>query len=113
MEQERAGFLAWLASVAGAQLTELKGFTKLIDYRHRGREVVLETLDANATRLKIDPRARSNRDRITTEVDASFTRLAEHQLVLAQYEREADAVLAEAYGLDAAQRARVVGDCPA
>jgi hypothetical protein len=112
MERERAGFLSWLASIGGVQLTELKGWTKLNMYARHGREVVFQILDANASRLQIDPRARYHRDRVATELDASLVRLAEHGAGLARYEREVDALLADAYGLAAAQRARVAAEYP-
>jgi hypothetical protein len=112
MERERAGFLIWLASLGGVQLSELKGRTKLNAYARHGREVVFQILDANASRLKIDPRARKHRDRIATELDASLARMAEHGAVLGRHEREVDALLAEAYGLSAAQRVRVAAEYP-
>lgn len=110
MERERTGFLDWLTSVGGVQLGELKGWTRLSDYALSGTEVVLQTLDANASRLVIDPRSRTHRDRITTELNASLARLAEYGTVLARHEGEVDALLGDAYKLDAAQRTRVAAD---
>ncbi len=112
MERERVGFLEWLASISGVQLSELKGWTKLNTYARNGPEVVLAVLDANASRLQIDPRARAHRDRIATELNGSLARLAEHVTVLERYQRQVDALLADAYGLRAAHRARVAAEYP-
>ncbi len=112
MERERDGFLNWLASISGVRLTELKGWTKLREYRRHGREVVFRILDDNASRMQIDPRTRSHRDRIEKELDASLARLAEHGAVLTRHEREVDALLADAYRLGSTQQAWVAADYP-
>lgn len=107
VEQERSSFLDWLASVCGTSLRKLNGWTKREEYAQQGRDVALVVLDGNANRLEIDPRSRSHRERIRTELDASAARVAEHGAQLRRLEREVDAMLAEAYGLTSAQRARV------
>ena len=107
LEQERATFLDWLTSVCGAPLRALDGWTKIEDYARQGRVVALDVLDANAKRLKIDPRSRAHRERISTELDSSATRVAEHGARLSRLEREVDALAADAYGLTAAQRVQV------
>lgn len=107
VERERAAFLDWLGSVCGAPLRKLNGWKKLEGYERHGRDVVLDVLDANAGRLKIDPRSRAQRERISKELELSAARIGEHRAALMRLEREVDLVLEDAYGLTAAQRARV------
>jgi len=107
VEQERATFLGWLASVCGTPLHALDGWTRIEQYARQGRAVVLDVLDANARRLKIDPRARTHRERIGGELDISSARIAEHHAHLTRLEGEVEVVLADAYGLTTAQRAQV------
>lgn len=107
VEQERAKFLDWLASVCGVRLSDLKGWTKLVAYDQLGRDAALDVLDENAGRLKLDPRARIHRERISTELDASAARLAVARSELLEVERDVDLCLGDAYGLTAAQRSRV------
>lgn len=107
VEQERSTFLDWLTSVCGTPLKELHGWTKLEGYARQGRAAALDILDANASRLKIDPRSRTHRERISAELDSSAARIAEQGAQLELLEREVDVLIAEAYGLTAAQCARV------
>ena len=107
VERERSAFFDWLASVCGTRLKNLDGWTRLEAYDRRGRAVALDVLDANAKRLKIDPRSRAHRERITAELDSSAARIAEHGAQLQRLEREVDVLVAEAYGLTAAQHARM------
>ena len=107
VEQERTTFLDWLASVCGTPLKKLNGWTKLEGYARQGRAAALDILDANASRLKIDPRSRAHRERISAELDSSAARIVEHSAQLQRLEREVDVLIAEAYGLTSTQRARV------
>ncbi len=107
VEQERATFLSWLASVCGTPLSALDGWTRIEDYARQGRAVALDVLDANARRLKIDPRSRAHRERIGGEMDISAARIAEHQAQLERLEHDVEVVVADAYGLTRRQRAYV------
>ncbi len=107
IEQERANFLDWLASVCGTPLKKLSGWTKIEDYARRGAGAALDVLDVNAKRLKIDPRSRAHRERITAELVSSAARIAEYDAILNRLEREVDVLVTEAYGLTAAQRGHV------
>lgn len=107
VEQERAAFLDWLASLCGTRLKELAGWTKVEAYATLGQAAVLDVLDANSNRLKIDPRSRAHRERISAELDASATRIAEWMAQLTRLEREVDVLVCDAYGLTAAQVAQV------
>lgn len=106
-ERERAKFLDWLASVCGIRMSELKGWTKLAAYDRFGRDAVLDVLDENASRLRVDPRVRTHRERISSEVDASAARLTAFGSELLQLESEVDRCIADSYGLTKAQRSRV------
>jgi type I restriction-modification system DNA methylase subunit len=105
MEQERAGFLDWLGSITHVRVRELSGWTKLAAYADRGTTVVLDVLEANATRLAIDPRARAVRERIETESQSSADRVLTLRRQLSEMERAADDLAYDLYGLTAAQRA--------
>jgi hypothetical protein len=107
LEDERGGWLEWLSSVCGVPLSEIAGHTKLSSYAVDGRDAVFEVLDKNASRLSIDPRSRAHRELIGTELDRSAARIAEHRETLRRHENEAESCLADAYGLTAAQRARI------
>lgn len=107
IEQERSMFLDWLSSVCGTSLHKLKGARKLEAYARQGRAAALDVLDTNASRLKIDPRSRVHRERISAELDASAARIAGHGGQLQRLERAVDDLMSEAYGLTTEQQARV------
>lgn len=113
IEKERAALLDWLGDICGVDVRSLSGWTKLEGYARSGHDAVLTVLDANATRIRIDPRARAHRERISAEVDASSQKLAAAGAELKTVEREVDALLAEAYGLTAAQVEVVDSEYPA
>lgn len=104
IEQERAGFLDWLGTVCGVRIRDLRGWTRLEGYAIGGRDVVLDVLDSNSSRLSVDPRARARREQIVDETEASAARLAESRGELERIEREVDDLLGEAYRLTSAQR---------
>jgi len=106
-EAERTGFLDWLASIAGARLRELSGWTKLTAYAETGLDGVLAVLDANASRLRIDPRARAERERIAAELGGSAARVQQLHVELERLERDVDAAVYDAYGLTETQRQRI------
>lgn len=106
-EAERAGFLDWLASIAGVRQRDLSGWTKLAAYVETGLDGVLAVLDANATRLRVDPRARAERERIAAELGASAARVQQLQVELERLERDVDATVYDAYGLTNTQRQRI------
>ena len=107
IDQERSTFLDWLTSVCGTPLKKLNGWTKLEAYARQGLVAALDVLDANASRLKIDPRSRAHRERISAELDSSAARIVDQSAQLQRLEREVDVLIAEAYALTSAQRARV------
>lgn len=106
-EAERTGFLEWLASITRVRLRDLSGWTRLAAYAETGVEGVLAVLDANAGRLRIDPRARAERERITTEANASAARVHHLRFELEQLERDVDATVYDAYGITKIQRQRI------
>ena len=106
-QAERAGFLHWLGSIAGTRLHGLAGATKLGSYADTGPEAVLGVLDLNASRLKVDPRKRVEREHITTETHASAARVRQLRGELARVEHAVDAIVYDAYGLSAAQQRRI------
>jgi hypothetical protein len=112
MEKERAELLDWLGGVCGVDARSLPGWKKLEGYARAGHGVVLAVLDANASRLQIDPRTRAHRERISAEVDASSQKLAEAGAELLKIQREVDVELADAYGLTAAQLAVIDSEYP-
>jgi type I restriction-modification system DNA methylase subunit len=103
VEVERAAFLEWVASVTGAELRSLKGWRKLRVFPEIPAAAMLEVLDANASALAIDPRARVHRRRITAEIETSTSRIVDRQVQMGPLERTVDSVLAEAYRFDARQ----------
>jgi hypothetical protein len=102
--------LDWLGTICGIDIRRLAGWTKLEGYALAGRDAVLAVHDANASRLRIDPRARAHRERLSAEVDESETKIAQARVELERVEREVDLLLGDAYGLTASQRAAVDSD---
>lgn len=109
-EAERNGFLDWLSSIVGARPRDLAGAEALANYSQTGLDGVLAVLDKNAGRLTIDPRRRAERERIGQELTESAGRIADLESARILLERDVDAAVYDAYGLSAAQRARVTSE---
>lgn len=109
-EAERSGFLDWLSSIIGARPRELTGAEALTNYSQTGLDGVLTVLDKNASRLTIDPRRRTERERIGRELTESAGRIADLEPERVLLERNVDAAVYDAYGLSAAQQARVASE---
>ncbi len=109
-EGERSGFLDWLSSVIGARVRDLAGVEVLTNYSQTGLDGVLAVLDKNASRLTIDPRRRAERERIGRELTESTGRITDLDAERALLERDVDAAVYDAYGLSAAQQARVASE---
>lgn len=106
-EDERGCFLDWLGSVTAADVRELPGFSRMAEYVDRGTEELLRRLDAVARRLGADPSRRALREQIRSEAEASAAKIVELRAERAGLEQDADHLLLDAYGLSAAQRARI------
>jgi len=109
-EAERSGFLDWLSSIIGARPRDLAGAEALTNYSQTGLDGVLAVLDKNASRLTIDPRRRPERERIGQELTESVDRITGLESERVLLERDVDAAVYEAYGLSAAQQARVASE---
>jgi hypothetical protein len=107
IEAERTGFLSWLASVIGARPRDLAGSEALANFAHTGLEGVLDVLDKNAESLSVDPRRRTERERIGGELAASVTKIDELGVQREKLERRVDIALYDAYGLTQEQQRRV------
>ncbi len=110
VEGERTGFLNWLSSVIGARPRDLAGAEALTNYSQTGLDGVLTVLDKNARRLTIDPRRRAERERIGQELTESVGRITELKSERVLLERDVDAAVYDAYGLSAAQQARIASE---
>lgn len=104
---ERQGFLDWLGGVVGARVATLPGSTKLADYDALTLEELAAALQSTRTRLRIDPTARTFREHLASEWEASLDRLIPLRSALARDEAAADDLVFDLYGLTAAQRAMV------
>lgn len=109
-ETERSGFLDWLSSIIGVRLRDLAGAEALTNYSQTGLDGVLAVLDKNTSRLTIDPRRRAERERIGQELTESAGRIADLESARVLLERDVDAAIYGAYGLSAAQQARIVSE---
>jgi type I restriction-modification system DNA methylase subunit len=107
IEEERATFLDWLASICGTPLRELRGWKTVEAYPLQEPDAVLRVLDANAQRIGIDPRARSHRERILAELATSATSIREHQVEVDRLDLEVHRLLGDAYGLTSDQLVRI------
>jgi type I restriction-modification system DNA methylase subunit len=110
IEAERTGFLSWLASVIGARPRDLSGSEALANFAQTGLDSVLDVLDKNADRLSVDPRRRTERERISVELAASVTKIGELSVERERLERQVDIALYDAYGLTQEQQRRVDGE---
>jgi hypothetical protein len=109
-EAERSGFLDWLSSIIGARPRDLAGAEALTNYSQTGLDGVLAVLDKNASRLTIDPRRRAERERIGQELTESTRRITDLDAERTLLERDVDAAVYDAYGLSAAQQARIASE---
>ncbi len=109
-EDERNGFLRWLASVIGVRPGELAGSDALVNYAQAEPDGMLAVLDKNAHRLAIDPRRRAERERISQEALGSTMRIAELSAERTVLERDVDATVYDAYGLSDKQQARIASE---
>jgi hypothetical protein len=109
-ETERRSFLDWLASIIGIRADDLAGVHALLDYPRTGLDGVLAVLDRNAGRLTVDPRHRGERESIAKEMQGSTARIAEFDAERERLEHRVDEAVYDAYGLSAAQRARIDGE---
>jgi type I restriction-modification system DNA methylase subunit len=106
-EAERSGFLGWLASIIGADVRSLDGAEAVTSFARAGLDKVLAVLDKNASRLAIDPRRRSERERIAHELSASSEKMSRIEADREKMEREVDALVYDAYRLSATQVDRI------
>ena len=110
IERERSSFLAWLSSFIGARPFDLDGARALADYPRTGLDGVLAILNKNANRLQVDPRSRTDRERIGSELTSSINKIVGLDAERRVLERTVDAVVYDAYGLSAAQRQRIASE---
>lgn len=107
VEHERAALLDWLGSVCGVSIRKLTGWTRIADHARLGPGAALDVLDANAGRLKIDPRSRMHRERISAELASSAASISDLSVQRERLEGEVEDLIADAYELTAAHRVRV------
>ena len=97
-------------SIIGARPRDLAGTEALANYSQTGLDGVLAVLDKNASRLTINPRRRAERERIGQELTESTRRITDLDAERALLERDVDAAVYDAYGLSAAQQARIASE---
>ena len=102
--------MRWIQALIGARPRDLAGAETLANYPQTGLDGVLAVLDRNASRLTIDPRRRVERERIGQELTESAGRIADLDAERALLERDVDAAVYDAYGLSAAQQARIASE---
>ncbi len=113
IEHERSEFRSWLSSVIGVPGDNLSGSSAFDRYENAGIERVLAVLDANESKLTIDPRARTHRDLIRREYEVSSGRLEETKARLTDLSAAAELLVYDTYGISAEHRAYVDADCAA
>ena len=110
LRSERHGFRTWLSDLLGAPISTLSGRTQLQRADALAPAELIEILRKNRKALPLDPTARSFRDRLTAEHEASVEKTAALSSALAKAESEANAAVCELYELTSSQRALVEAD---
>jgi hypothetical protein len=101
---ERDGLQGWLAGVLGVRIGELAGRTRLATPDLLDVSEIIEILCRNRTLLSLDPTARSFRERLEAEHEASCGKIEAALRSFRAGEAEVDDLVFDLYQVDAAGR---------
>jgi hypothetical protein len=105
--EEKRGFLDWLAGTIEVPLDRLAGHTALASYDALTLEQILALLRRNRPRIEVNVDSRQFAERLQTELDASLERLGPIGTSITEAERRNEDAVFDLYGLSATQRQTV------
>lgn len=100
MYDEISAFLDWIATEWGVRIDDLSLKTYLREYWEHDFDEMLRIAKKNSDQLDPDPSARKFQERLKTEWESSLDSLNPLQRRITDLERDIDALVFEAYGLN-------------
>jgi len=107
IEQERAGFVAWLGDTVAARVHDLPGVTTLLRYEDHGVAQLVDVLRPSQRRFGVDVSGRAFRELLDRERSDSLDRLAPLVRSLEADEAAAETAVYDLYEMSSRQRALI------